>query len=120
MLAFASLVLLGGCNDQLRVVSFEADPAGTFVFTAQTNTVMTENDDGEAEQIRRDWLADELNASGICGAGYFVGTRRLGEAPDGITTTSPACNSTVVPCSPPSRTRTEPPAMPSTSCAVLW
>ncbi len=43
MLAFAGLVLLGGCNDQLRVVSFEADPAGAFVFTAQTNTVMTEN-----------------------------------------------------------------------------
>jgi len=35
MLAFASLVVLGGCNDQLRVVSFEADPAGTFVFAAQ-------------------------------------------------------------------------------------
>ena len=79
MLAFASLVLLGSCNDQLRVVSFEADPAGTFVFTAQTNTVMTENDDGEAEQIRRDWLADELNARGMCGAGYFVETRRLVE-----------------------------------------
>jgi hypothetical protein len=82
MFAFACLVLLGGCNDQLRVVSFEADPAGTFVFTAQTNTVMTENDDGEAEQIRRDWLADELNARGMCGAGYFVEIRRLVEPPD--------------------------------------
>jgi hypothetical protein len=84
MLAFASLVLLvlfGGCNDRLRVVSFEADPAGSFVFTAQTNTVMTENDDGEAEQIRRDWLADELNARGMCSAGYFVEIRRL-EPPD--------------------------------------
>src|SRR5947209_7507602 len=57
MLAFASLVLLLACNDHVRVVNFEADPAGTFVFTAQTNTVMTENDDGEAEQIRRDWRA---------------------------------------------------------------
>jgi hypothetical protein len=82
MFAFACLVLLGGCNDQLRVVRFEADPAGTFVFTAQTNTVMTENDDGEAEQIRRDWLADELNARGRCGAGYFVEIRRLVEPPD--------------------------------------
>ena len=81
MLAFAGLVLLGGCNDRLRVVSFEADPAGTFVFTAQTNTVMTENEDGEAEQIRRDWLADELNARGMCSAGYFVEIRRL-EPPD--------------------------------------
>lgn len=51
MLAFAGLVFLGGCNDQVRVVSFTADPAGTFVFTAQTNTVMTANDDGEAEQF---------------------------------------------------------------------
>ncbi len=82
MLAFASLVLLCGCNDHVRVVSLEADPAGTFVFTAQTNTVMTENDDGEAEHIRRDWLADELNARGMCGAGYFIEIRRLVEPPD--------------------------------------
>ena len=86
MLAFAGLVLLGGCNDQLRVVSFEADPAGTFVFTAQTNTVMTPNDDGEAEQIRRDWLADELNARGMCAAGYFIEIRRLVEPPDAPST----------------------------------
>lgn len=85
MLAFAGLVLLvllGGCSDQLRVVSFAADPAGTFVFTAQTNTLMTANGDGEAEQLRRDWLADELNARGMCAAGYFVETRQLVEPPD--------------------------------------
>lgn len=82
MLAFASLVLLLACNDHVRVVSFEADPAGTFVFTAQTNTVMTENDDGEAEQIRRDWLADELNAHGMCAAGYSIEIRRLVEPPE--------------------------------------
>jgi hypothetical protein len=80
VLALVCLVLLCGCiidNDPVRVVSFAADPAGTFVFTAQTNTVMTENEDGEAEQIRRDWLADELNARGMCSAGYFVEIRRL-------------------------------------------
>jgi hypothetical protein len=84
VLALVCLVLLCGCiidNDPVRVVSFAADPAGTFVFTAQTNTVMTENEDGEAEQIRRDWLADELNARGMCAAGYFVEIRRL-EPPD--------------------------------------
>jgi hypothetical protein len=78
------LALLGGCiidNDPLRVESFTADPAGTFVFTAQTNTVMTENDDGEAEQIRREWLAEELGARGMCSAGYVVETRRLVEPP---------------------------------------
>ena len=85
LLAFAGFfvfVLLGGCNDRVRVVSFTADPAGTFIFTSQTNTVMTANDDGEAEQIRRDWLADELNARGMCGAGYAIETRRLIEPPD--------------------------------------
>ena len=88
VLALVCLALLGGCiidNDPVRVVSLAADPAGTFVFTAQTNTVMTENDDGEAEQIRRDWLADELGAHGMCAAGYFVEIRRLVEpldAPD--------------------------------------
>ena len=84
VLTLVCLVLLCGCiidNDPVRVVSFAADPAGTFVFTAQTNTVMTENDDGEAEQIRRDGLADELNARGMCSAGYFVEIRRL-EPPD--------------------------------------
>jgi hypothetical protein len=83
--ALISLVFLGGCiidNDRLRVESFTADPAGTFVFTAQTNTVMTPNDDGEAEQIRRDWLAEELGAHGICGAGYVVEIRQLAELPD--------------------------------------
>ena len=86
MLALASLVLLGGCNDPVRVVSFTAEPSGAFVFTAQTNTVMTENDDGEAEQIRRDWLADELDARGMCAAGYFIEIRRLVEPPDAPST----------------------------------
>jgi hypothetical protein len=81
----AYLVLLGGCiidNDRVRVASLVVDPAGTFVFTAQTNTVMTPNDDGEAEQIRRDWLAEELTARGMCDVGYVVETRQLVEPPD--------------------------------------
>ena len=85
MLTFAGLVLavlLGGCNDKVRVVNFTAEPSGTFVFTARTNTVMKENDDGEAEQIRRDWLADELNARQMCAAGYFIEIRQLVEPPD--------------------------------------
>ena len=84
-LALACLLSLGGCiidNDPVRVVSFAADPDGTFVFAALTNTVMTPNDDGEAEQIRRGWLADELGARGMCNAGYVVETRRLVEPSD--------------------------------------
>ena len=83
--ALVSLVCLGGCiinNDPVRVESFTPDPTGGFVFTAQTNTVMTPNDDGEAEQIRRDWLAEELDARGMCAAGYFVEIRRLLEPTD--------------------------------------
>lgn len=84
-LALFCLVSICGCiidNDAVRVESFVGDPAGTFVFTAQTNTVMTANDDGEAERIRRDWLAEELTARGMCGAGYVVETRRLTEPPE--------------------------------------
>jgi hypothetical protein len=79
------VVLLAGCiidNDQVRVESFVADPAGAFIFTVQTNTVMTPNDDGEAEQIRRQWLAEQLTAHAMCSAGYIVETRRLVEPPD--------------------------------------
>jgi hypothetical protein len=83
-LAFAGLAFLAGCiidNDRVRVESFVANSPDAFVFTAQTNTVMTPNDDGEAEQIRRDWLAEALTAHGMCGAGYVVETRRLVEPP---------------------------------------
>jgi aerobic-type carbon monoxide dehydrogenase small subunit (CoxS/CutS family) len=85
VLALACIALLGGCiidNDRLRIESFAPNPDGTFVFTAQTNTVMTENEDGEAEQIRRDWLAEDLTASGMCTAGYVIEIRRLIQLPD--------------------------------------
>jgi hypothetical protein len=83
-LALACLALLGGCidNDRVRVENFALNPDGTFVFSAQTNTVMTPNDDGEAEDIRRGWLAQELTEHGTCSAGYVVETRRLLEPPD--------------------------------------
>jgi hypothetical protein len=83
-LALVCLALLAGCiidNDRVRVESFAAESPQTFVFTALTNTVMTPNDDGEAERFRRDWLAEELAAHGMCPAGYFVETRQLVEPP---------------------------------------
>jgi hypothetical protein len=61
--AFVCLLSLVGCisdNDRIRIENFVSDPAGTFVFTAQTNTVMTASDGSEAEQIRRGWLAEEF------------------------------------------------------------
>jgi hypothetical protein len=79
------LAAMTGCiidNDQVRVDSFTSEKPGTFTYSAQTNTVMTENDDGAAEQIRRDWLAEALAANGMCGAGYVIETRRF-EQPSG-------------------------------------
>jgi hypothetical protein len=85
MLVLACLVSsLVGCmgNDGVRVESFTPDTAGTFTYGAQTNTVMTANDDGAAERIRRDWLAAELTASAMCEAGYVIDTRRFVQPPD--------------------------------------
>lgn len=87
VLAVACSVWLAGCiigNDPVRIENFVSDPAGTFVFTAQTNTVLTANDDGEAEQIRRGWLAEELAARGMCSAGYVIDTRQLVEPPHAV------------------------------------
>ena len=86
-LVLAGLVLLSGCiidNDPLRVESFTADTPASFTYIAQTNTVMTENDDGEAERIRRDWLAQALDAHAMCGAGYVIETRRFAQPWEGL------------------------------------
>ena len=84
-LAFAGLVCgtalaaLAGCADNagMRAQNFVPGPNGSFTYSARTNTVMTENDDGAAEQIRRDWLAQTLQARGMCRAGYVVYQRQL-------------------------------------------
>jgi hypothetical protein len=84
LLVLACFAVLAGCiidNDRVRVENLVAASPDTFVFTARTNTVMTPNDDGEAERIRRDWLAEELEARGMCNAGYVVETRLLVEPP---------------------------------------
>ena len=86
-LVLAGLVSLAGCiidNDRVRVESFAADTPVTFTFSVATNTVMTANDDGEAERIRRDWLAEELNVHAMCGAGYVIQTRRFAQPWDGL------------------------------------
>ncbi|MGH7047644.1 MAG: hypothetical protein ACREE2_14780 [Stellaceae bacterium] len=77
--ATVSLVALGGCADPegARVESFAPGPSGHFVYRVQTNTVMTENDDGAAERIRRDWLAETLAAHGLCSGGYLIYDRDL-------------------------------------------
>ncbi len=86
-LVLACLVLLPGCifdHDSVRVESFTVDSPWTFTYGAQTNTVITANGDGAAERIRRDWLAEALNARAMCSAGYVIETRRFVQPPDGL------------------------------------
>jgi hypothetical protein len=85
-LVLACLLSLAGCifdSDRVRVENFTAETAVTFTYGAQTNTVMTANDDGAAERIRRDWLAEALTAHAMCGAGYVIETRRFAQPSDG-------------------------------------
>jgi hypothetical protein len=74
-----ALAALSGCvdTDRVRVQSFLPGPAGTFTYSARTNTVMSANDDGGAEKIRRDWLAETLSAHGMCNGGYVIFQREL-------------------------------------------
>jgi hypothetical protein len=83
VLAVAAAPLVGCANDS-RVVNLASGAGGNFTFSAGTNTVMTENDDGAAERIRRDWLADALAAGGICRAGYVVDSRRFVQSAGGL------------------------------------
>ncbi len=92
LVSAVSLAALGGCidNDRVRVQSLSAGPNGTFTYSARTNTVMTENNDGAAEQIRRDWLAETLEARGMCNGGYVVYRRQLEIPPQSAALTAPS------------------------------
>jgi hypothetical protein len=77
-LLLASLVCLAGCagfTDRSRVDSMVRRPDGTFIYSVHTNTVMTENDDGASERIRREWLAGTLGFNHMCPQGYAVDSR---------------------------------------------
>jgi len=67
----------GPLMERTRVEGFTATSPTAFLYSAQTNTVMTENDDGTAERLRRDWIADAVRANGMCPEGYVVDTRRF-------------------------------------------
>ena len=71
------MIAFSGCNDPVRVQSFVPGPGGGFTYSVRTNTVITPNDDGAAEEIRRDWLAQTLGAAGMCNGGYVVYRREL-------------------------------------------
>jgi hypothetical protein len=79
-----AMVPLVGCADNRYAASLSPRAGGGFTFSAPTNTVLTENDDGSAEQIRRDRLAEALSAAGTCRSGYVVDSRRFVQPESGL------------------------------------
>jgi hypothetical protein len=82
-LALLCLFSLVGCVGSARVEGFGATGPTSFLYSAQTNTVMTANDDGTAERLRRGWIADAVTAHAMCPDGYVVDTRRFVPNPEG-------------------------------------
>ena len=76
-LALLCLFSLVGCVGSARVEGFGATGPTSFLYSAHTNTVMTANDDGTAERLRRGWIADAVKAHAMCADGYVVDTRRF-------------------------------------------
>jgi hypothetical protein len=74
-LSVLGLISLCGCVGTARHEAFTATGPDSFLYSARTNTVMTENDDGAAERLRRRWIADALQVHGMCGDGYLVDVR---------------------------------------------
>lgn len=84
MRAFAVLCLvplgalsLAGCVGTDRHEGFTATGPASFLYSAQTSTTMTANDDGEAERIRQGWLVAALKTHGMCSDGYIIDTRHF-------------------------------------------
>ncbi|MBV9551599.1 MAG: hypothetical protein JO032_02285 [Alphaproteobacteria bacterium] len=75
------LIPLAGCVGSDRQEGFTAIGPNAFQYSARTSTVMTENDDGEAEDIRHAWLVDALKAHAMCPSGYVMDTRRFVPGP---------------------------------------
>src|ERR1700746_3478390 len=76
-LALLCLLSLAGCLGSVRDEGFSATGPDAFLYSAHTNTVMTENDDGVAERLRRDWIAIALAEHAMCARGYVGGPRRF-------------------------------------------
>ena len=76
-LALLCLLSLVGCVGSAREEGFTATAPAAFLYSAHTNTVMTANDDGTAERLRRDWIADAVHVHGMCPVGYVIDTRRF-------------------------------------------
>src|SRR3954453_12629387 len=71
----ALFLSLAGCAEQPRIEGFTATGPHSFLYEARTNTVMTSNDDGVAERLRRYWIADAMMVNALCMQGYVIDTR---------------------------------------------
>ena len=74
-LVLLCFVSLAGCVGSVHEEGFAPRGPAAFLYSAHTNTVMTANDDGAAERLRRDWIADALAVHGMCPAGYVIDMR---------------------------------------------
>lgn len=75
--ALCCVFSLIGCVGSVHQEGFTATGPGAFLYSAHTNTVMTANDDGVAERMRRGWIADALKVHAMCAQGYVIDTRRF-------------------------------------------
>jgi hypothetical protein len=82
LFALFHVLLLAGCVGSARVEGFAANGPEAFLYSARTSAVMTPNDDGTAERLRRDWIADAVRYHAMCPAGYVIDTRRF--MPDAV------------------------------------
>lgn len=80
-LALLCLISMAACVDTDRHEGFTATGPASFLYSAQTSTLMTENDDGVAERLRRDWMATALKEHAMCANGFVVDTRRFVPGP---------------------------------------
>jgi hypothetical protein len=77
VLALCCVLSLVGCTGTVHQEGFEVSGPETFRYSAHSNTVMTENDDGNAERLRRDWIAIALAEHAMCARGYVIDTRHF-------------------------------------------
>jgi hypothetical protein len=75
LLLLVCLVSLVGCAEEARVEGFTATGPRAFLYEARTNTVMTPNDDGAAERLRRSWITDAVMVNALCMQGYAIERR---------------------------------------------
>jgi len=80
-LALICFIPLAACVGSDRNEGFATTGPESFLYSAQTSTLMTENDDGEAERIRRSWLVSALKIHAMCANGFVVDTRRFVPGP---------------------------------------